>query len=340
MRARELARPLAGKAIAAAAVLCALLGARWIAFSAQDFGTPPASARSTGHDALWLSHRWVGADSGPAAVDALAATVRASGIRDLFVHVGPLNDDGTLDPALRPRARWFAAAVHGSLPGVRLQAWIGDAPAPAGGMDLQDPATRARIGGSATGVLADGFDGVHLDFEPVGDADPGYLALLDALAPPVHAAGRILSVSAEQVEPLPGTRWALEAVVRHGTWWSGTYLARVASRVDQVAIMSYDTVLWSASAYTGFVRDETRAAIAAVPPSTALLIGAPAFHTHDLRHDDSAETVDAAVRGIRLALPGGTPTGRDFGVALYLDYYATRADWGAYRSDWLSPAAP
>ncbi len=213
--------------------------------------------------------------------------------------------------------------------------------APTGGLDLENASTRGRVVTGVRSALGDGFDGVHFDFEPVGDEDPGYLALLDEAGPVVRAAGRMLSVSAEQVEPVPGGRWALEAIVGHGTWswWSSGYLHQVASRVDQVAIMSYDTALWSASAYTGFVRDETRVALAAVPRGVALLMGVPAFHTDDLGHDAAAETVVAAIRGVRLALPAGTPSDRAVGVALYVDFAATPPDWVAYRSDWLNPTA-
>jgi spore germination protein YaaH len=216
-----------------------------------------------------------------------------------------------------------------------VQAWIGDEVAPSGEMDIESAATRARIIASAQQVLARGFDGVHLDLEPVGDADPGYLELLDALRPLVHAADGVLSVSAEQVEPLPGTRWAMEAVEGHSSWWSAAYLRQVASRVDQVALMTYDTALWTSSAYTGFVRDETAVALQVVPANVALLIGLPAFHdAHSFEHSSSAETVAAAIRGVRLALSAGTPEGRTFGVALYVDFAATSADWASYHSSW------
>lgn len=93
----------------------------------------------------------------------------------------------------------------------------------------------------------------------------------------------------------------MEAAEGRSSWWSADYLRQVASRVDEVALMTYDTALWTSSAYTGFVR---------------------------------AETVAAAVRGVRLALPEGTPTHRAFGVALYVDFAATPADWSAYDSGW------
>ena len=335
---RELGRPIVGKLIGLVAIVCVLVGGRRIAFSIQDFGTVSPAARSIGDDGLWLSHLWVDGRKDSADVTALAAELRNTGIKDVFVHTGPLSDDGSLDPALYPKAQWFVAEMHQMLPGVRVQAWLGDEITPQGGMNLESGTTRDRIVGSIRSALAVGFDGVHLDFEPIGDADPGYLNLLDQVRPVVHSAGALLSVSAEQVEPVPGTRWAMEAVEGHDSWWSAGYLHQVAIRVDEVAVMSYDTGLWSSSAYSGFVRDETSAALAAVPPSVTLLMGAPAYHNaNNLGHVEAAETVTAAIRGVRLALPGGTPNGRAFGVALYMDYYATAADWDAYNSDWLSP---
>lgn len=332
---RGAGRFAAGRLLALAALVSVLIGGRWLAFSVQDFGTPDPAARSTGHDALWLGHAWVSGQDTAAQVEQLASTLRGTGISDLFVHVGPLSDDGSLDPAKAPAAAWFVREVRALIPGVRVQAWLGDEVAPSGGMNIESAPTRARIVGAARQVLALGFDGVHLDLEPIGDADPGYLLLLSALRPVVHAAGRVLSVSAEQVEPLPGTRWPMEAVEGHSSWWSVAYLRQVAALVDQVAIMSYDTALWSPSAYSGFVRDETATALAAVPPGVALLIGVPAYHdVHTLEHSSSAETTAAALRGVRLGIGGPTPAGRDFGVALYVDFAATPADWAAYRADW------
>jgi hypothetical protein len=43
--------------------------------------------------------------------------------------------------------------------------------------------------------------------------------------------------------------------------------------------------------------------------------------------------MSAALRGLRLAL-GAHPPLRDFGVAGYVDFTATPADWSSYRRDW------
>lgn len=101
--------------------------------------------------------------------------------------------------------------------------------------------------------------------------------------------------------------------------------------------MSYDTALWSPSAYSGFVRDETEVALSAVPSSVALVMGVPAYYAADLGHSSSAETVAAAIRGVRLGLSSSAHRAGPFGVAIYVDLAATPADWAAYRDDWVHP---
>jgi hypothetical protein len=122
-------------------------------------------------------------------------------------------------------------------------------------------------------------------------------------------------------------------VIGHTKWWSAGYVRRVAGRLDQIAIMSYDTALPARSLYGGYVRRQTAIALKAVPPQTDLLMGLPAFHTHDLGHHASAETVAAAIRGVGLGL--GHKNRERFGVALYADFTATEADWDTYRQAWL-----
>src|SRR6185369_11639815 len=190
-------------------------------------------AVGTSHDAEWLGHAWVDGRKTPADVDALAARLRDTGIRDLFVHAGPFRDDGTLDPTLRPRARWFVDAMHAALPGVRVQAWLGAHPTPAE-MHLGDPSVRSAVVASIGSALDDGFDGVHLDFEPLADGREDLIAVLRAAHAETRARGRILSVSAVHTEPVPGVTSFFDALPGVHASWSEGYLHRVAVEVDQV----------------------------------------------------------------------------------------------------------
>ncbi|HKT01054.1 MAG TPA: hypothetical protein VJT31_16125, partial [Rugosimonospora sp.] len=261
------------------------------------------------------------------------AAVRGTGIRDLFVHTGPFRDDGTLDAGLRPRARWLTGALHAALPGVRVQAWLGAHP---GRLRLGSAATRAAVLGAVGQVLDDGFDGVHYDFEPVDDGDADLLTLLHDTHQLTRTRHATLSLSASFLALLPGLATAVSLLPGRHALWSPGYLRRVAGQVDQVAVMLYDTLLWTRAQYGGYVRWATALALDAVPDGVALLIGVPAYHEDSLRHHADVETVPVALRGVRLAL-GPYPRRRTFGVAVYVDFTATSADWAAYQRDWATP---
>jgi hypothetical protein len=314
----------------AAALLVVAAGG--VALQVEGGGTVPAAARGTGHDAEWLGHAWLDGRKRQSDVDRLAARLRHTGIRDLYVHAGPFRDDGSLDPALRPKARWLVTALHRALPGVRVQAWLGAHPVP-GQLRLNSPRTRAAILVSVRQVLGDGFDGVHYDFEPVADGDADLATLLAASRRLTRRYHAVLSLSASLLAPVPGLATAIRALPGgpRGVWSAG-YLHRLSSHVDQVAVMLYDSCLPTATSYAGYVRRATGLALRAVPDRVALLIGVPAYHDRTACHRGNAETMAAALRGVRLAL-GGRPQ-RRFGVALYVDFAATAADWASYRTDW------
>ncbi len=309
-----------------------LVGAGWVALLVEDSGTPGTAAHGAGHDAEWLGHAWVDGRKQQSDVDALAAALRGTGIHDLFVHSGPFRDDGTLDPGLRPRARWLTGALHAALPGVRVQAWLGAHPVP-GHLHLDSPATRAHLLDAVGQVLYDGFDGVHYDLEPVEDNNGDLLTLLAATHRLTGARHAILSLSASLPAPLAGFAQAAAAMPGRLAVWSPGYLHRLATRVDQVAVMAYDSGLWTQDTYAGYVRRATAIALRTVPAGVALFIGVPAYHEDNLRHHDGVETISAALRGVRLAL-GAHPPARDFGVAVYVDFTATPADWASYQRDW------
>ncbi len=305
----------------------------WVTLAAQAVGAPATAARSGGYDAEWLGHAWVDGRKTDRDVRSLAGQLRGTGIHDLFVHAGPFHDDGTLDPARRPRARWLVAALHEALPGVRVQAWLGDLVGP-GHLDLDSAATRARVLAADRLVLADGFDGIHYDFEPVRDGEPGLLRMLEATRTLTHSRHVLLSVSAIHLEPLAGLRQPLSLLPGHPCLWSAHYLHEVALRVDQVAVMAYDTGLYTQPAYAGYVHRQTLVALAAVPARVQLFIGTPAYHDENHTHHRRAETVAASLRGVRLAVTDRPPRHRLFGVAVYVDFAATDRDWSSYRAAW------
>ncbi|WP_445526932.1 hypothetical protein [Streptomyces cyslabdanicus] len=299
-------------------------------------GDPADGTYTRGQDAIWLGHAWVDGRKKDADVTALARRLRGTGIRDLYVHAGPLEHDGTLPKSSYPRAGWLIPAVHRALPGVRVQAWLGDelATESPDGMRLERARTRAAVVTSTREILAAGFDGAHFDLEPLHSGDRHYLGLLDDLRAVTRAHGVPLSVAAHQIDPLPAFHSLWGTLTNHPKWWSQAYFAQVARRVDQIAVMSYDTMQPLPSLYGGYVAQQTSLALEVTPPTTDLLMGLPFFHDNRFGHRAAAETVPAAVRGVRLGLTR-TDAGRErFGVALYVDFAATEDDWTAYREGW------
>ncbi|MEU3658227.1 glycosyl hydrolase family 18 protein [Streptomyces sp. NPDC032940] len=300
-------------------------------------GDPADGTHTRNRDAIWLGHAWVDGRKTDTDLTALARSLKTTGIRDLYVHTGPMEHDGTLPKSLYPRARWLTEAVHREMPGVRVQAFLGDVLATESpdGMRLEKAATRAAVVRSARQVLDVGYDGVHLDLEPLHSGDRNYLSLLDDLHAVTRTEGAQLSVAAHQIDPLPGFHSFWGTVAGHPKWWSQEFFGQVARRVDQIAVMSYDTMQPLESLYGGYVAQQTSLALEVTPPTTHLLMGLPFYHENRFGHWNHAETVSAAVRGVRLGLSRTDADRERFGVAAYIDFAATEEDWTAYREGWV-----
>jgi hypothetical protein len=325
---------------ALAVILLVLLPvlATQIALRVNYAGDPADGTRTRNQDAIWLGHAWVDGRKKDADVTALARSLETTGIRDLYVHSGPLEHDGTLPKTAYPKARWFIDAMHSAAPRVRVQAWLGDvlATESPNGMRLERPRTRAAVVASTRQILATGFDGVHFDLEPLHSDDGNYLTLLDSLRQVTRAQDAQLSIAAHQIDPVPGFHSFWGTVAGHPKWWSQKFFGQVARRVDQIAVMSYDTMQPLQSTYGGYVAQQTSLALEVTPKSTDLLMGLPFYHENRFGHWNHAETVPAAVRGVRLGLSRTDADRANFGVALYVDFAAEERDWTAYREDWVN----
>ncbi|MFI1417050.1 hypothetical protein ACH4VX_03505 [Streptomyces sp. NPDC020731] len=326
-------------ALAVALLLVVPLLAAETALRVNYMGDPADGTYTRDRDAIWLGHAWVDGRKKDADVTALARRLDGTGIRDLYVHTGPMEHDGTLPESLYPKARWLIDAVHRELPGVRVQAFLGDVLATEGpdGMRLERAATRAAVVRSAGQVLDVGYEGVHLDLEPLHSGDRDYLSLLDDLRAVTRAEDAQLSVAAHQIDPLPALHSVAGLFADHPKWWSQEFFGQVARRVDQIAVMSYDTAQPLEGTYGGYVAQQTSLALEVTPPTTHLLMGLPFYHESNFDHWGHAETVAAAVRGVRLGLSRTDADRELFGVAPYIDFAATETNWNEYREGWLNP---
>lgn len=296
----------------------------------------PGPAFNRGENAVWLGHTWVADEHSDAEVATLAATLTAHQIRYVFAHVGPLDADGTIPASRAPRAVEFAAALKRHAPDLVLLAWIGQVEARGNGiLNLNDAATRSRVATTAGRFAAlPNWDGVHYDIEPLFDDDRRFLALLDETRP--HLGGRLLSLATPKW--FPGRRWD-RVTQRAGTAvWSTGYYHDVAARVDQLAVMTYDSALPWDQAYSLLVKQQTTNILWAVRDTRAqVLIGVPVYHENSRGFRDYAENMTSGLRGIRLGLNNADPTAlpRFGGVAIYPYWEIHSDDWTVYDRTWL-----
>ncbi|PRY02679.1 glycoside hydrolase family 18 protein [Allonocardiopsis opalescens] len=323
------------RVLAAIAAVLVVAVAGGVLIQMQFTGEPTEWARSNGGNALWMGHAWVDGRNGQAELDALAPRISAGQISDVYVHVGPLELDGSLDAGLYPGAEDFLRRFREALPDVRVSAWVGQR-VEAGRLDLSDDETRERIVAAASQVVDAGFDGVHYNFEPVNNNDRSLLDLLDATREEIGD-DALLSSAVPQVEPLAGLNFPIQLVTGKSKYWSTGYLTEVAERLDQVAVMAYDTAMPMEGLYGGFVVRQTRLALEAVPEDVQLLMGVPAYPDDHATRNPEAETTETSTRAIRLGLSSLPEPRERFGTALYVDFTATPEQWAAYQEGWVLP---
>lgn len=297
---------------------------------------PERMARSGGPNAIWAAHDWVGETHTAAEYDALADRLQANRISDVFFHVGPLAEDGTIDPSLYPNAATLIAELESRLPELRAQAWIGQKETLGGGpLDLADVSVRSAIVETAGDFLELGFDGIHYNIEPVASGNKALLALLDETRPVVDANDAVLSIAADEIEPYPGARRALKRFFPDAQLWSSDYYEAIAARTDQMAVMMYDTRLPYAWAYSTAVTWVTRLAWYNIGTDTVLFIGVPTYDEETAGFDPEAENLRSALIGIARTMPSDRDSPRMFGLAIYADWTTDDAEWALWRRHWL-----
>lgn len=306
------------------AIVVVLLLLSW---AGMRFGSVVPAAEAAPR-AAWVTHRWVAAPVDPDGLDALADRLRTAKLTDVYVHVGPLNGDGTLPLSRAPYAKEFAAALHERLAGLRVQAWLGQVEAGGGGpLDLGREGVRARVVASARRFMDLGYDGVHYDIEPIWTGDADFLSLLEATGRAAHADGKVLSVAAEELPLFPGADRVIGMLIPRYHPWTLGYHRRVAAHVDQLAVMTYDSAVPGAHLYQRFVARNTRLLAAALPEDVQLLIGVPSYADWNVGHWP-AERPANALHGLRRGL-ARVPEGRRsrVGWALYAEWTTDADEW-------------
>lgn len=291
---------------------------------------------SLGKNAMWVRHSWVGEDHTKEEYQDLVGLFHELQITDAYFHVGPLNSDGTVPKEKYLYAQKLVENIKKYSPNVRLYAWLGQVEAKAGGpLDLAKKDTLDSIVNTAEIFINIGFDGIHYDIEPIFSYDKNFLSLLEQtnLLLKDKTRDKILSVATSKPEPILGLGWILKSLgFKFPGYWKKDYMIEVSEKVDQIAIMSYDTAIPFPFLYKNLNSWIVRWTSKNI--KSDIFIGIPTYGDLTGSHYPYVENVDNSLEGIKQGLVFVKQ--KNLGVAIYSEWTTSKEEIKMYRKEWLN----
>ena len=295
------------------------------------YGDTAAHPFNQDRNAVWLEHRWLEKPHSVEEMEQMFRFLDHHGIVYAYPHLIPFDGAGRLPLHNREQMRAFLASARRVAPNMKVLPWVGGLRvgykrSRAGTIDLGDLGQRQRMVAECRGLMDEGFDGIHVNVEPIANGDDDYLALLRALRAAVGTG--ILSLSATRPGPVA-------PAFAPNFFWTADYYARIADSADQVVLMTYDTAIPTPGLYRRYVAYAAATVTANLARShrTRVLVGIPTYDETGLMHRKEVETPENALLGVVSGLRGRTG-GTFEGVALYAEWTTDEAEWDAYERIW------
>ena len=309
----------------------------WLAWSPSgDYGVHPFNQD---RNAVWLEHRWLEKEHSRTEMHELLASLSRRGVVYVYPHLIPFNGAGRLPVHSREQMRQFLAVAREAAPGLKVLPWVGGLRVGykrqrAGSIDLGGLGQRQRIVAECRGLMDEGFDGIHVNIEPVDDGNVEFLSLLRALRTAIGP-DRVLSLSA--IRPGP-----IRLPFAPNFLWTREYYARIGEVADQIVIMAYDTALPTPSLYRRYLSYVAVTVTSRLLSNgrTRVLVGIPTYDETGLMHRREVETPENALVGLVAGLRGLGAGGTFEGVALYAEWTTDDTEWAVYDRIWRGRAGP
>ena len=208
---------------------------------------------------------------------------------------------------------------------------------PLGYVDLGDSTVRSQIVELCTLLEETGFDGIHLDPEPVVSNDSHLLELLDEVGSALDTE-TTLSIAARRIWPLfPEIDWPIIGNMA----WHASYYRDVAVRVDQLAVMTYDSVMPLDSLYRHWSRFQVIEVSQAVSSTgVELFFGVPTSEEQTWTHRPEAENMRSGLQGTIAGLNDAQAyPSAVTGIAIYPYWETDELEWSTYQALWLGTAS-
>jgi hypothetical protein len=228
--------------------------------------------------------------------------------------------------------RAFLETARRVAPNIKVLPWIGGVRTGykrmrPGTIDLSDLEQRQRIVAESRGLRDEGFDGVHVNIEPLNDGNVDFLALLRAIR---TAIGPDATLSVSAIKP-----WPVALPATRNFFWSADYYARISAVADQIVIMLYDTGIPTAPLYQRYAAYASRFLTATLRhrEGARVLIGVPTYDETGIMHRAGVETIENALLGIVSGMRG-RESGTFEGIALYAEWTTDEDEWLVYEQLW------
>ncbi len=281
---------------------------------------------TAGQHAAWLSVDWTSQPLDADAVATLAHDVQQNQFRYIFPFTTYLKADGTFNPTYT-YAPEFVAAVRQTNSSVKVLAWVGlplenDKPIGIqGSVSLDNADQRATIISFLSALVeSDSFDGVHVDAETVWNNNADFLTFLEELR---------VALPPEALLSISGSHWMPQALAALPLRWSDSYYRAVAERVDQIAVMSYDSYAPHSALYRTWLHEQTIGISRSIEgTNTELLMGVSVAKETTASHNPTTETLADGIAGICASADDVAPAD---GIALYAAWDTTTAEQTTWR---------
>ena len=276
-------------------------------------------------NAVWAQHAWVDQPHTPEEIRGFVENLGAHGVRYVFLHVGPLESDGTIPPARYKELGEFLRVSHEYGDRLTFIPWLGQLRSK---LPLQQLQVRKNIVHTAQIFVNDfGMKGVHYDIEPIVDGDTDFLFLLEDTR---KALGSDALISVALPEMVPDYVFSVARRFMDLKSFLSTDMYReVAARANQITVMTYENSIKSAKVYEYFLKNEVIwiTQLLADQP-VRILIGLPTYDKPTESFHPEAENIRAGLLGVIDGLNNWRSKKELFeGVALYGAWTTDASEW-------------
>lgn len=290
----------------------------------------PGCHFNRGMNAAWLGVRWVSEPPEMQEIAALTSDLGQRQVQYVFVYVSYLKPDGRFNSTY-DYADEFVSGIKATNPHLEVQAWIG---LPLDYVDLGDMNVRERIADFCVDLVSEvGFDGIHLDPEPIPTNDENVLALLDEIRGALGSTPTF-SIATRRIWPIfPDMHWPLIGQVA----WRASYYREISQRVDQIAVMTYDSAMPFGLLYRQWVQFQVIEISRAVDGTgVQVFFGIPTSEEKTVTHWPCAENMESGLEGVIDGLNDAEARPAVVtGVAIYPYWETDETEWYIYEELWL-----